>query len=201
MRWHERPTSQQLLRLRRHYAANMTLIDEQIALILEALAKKGYLENAIVLFTSDHGDCLGDQGRIQKLTMYDCIVRTPTLVWAPRRLPAGKRAGELVQQFDLVPLLLELAGLQPPAGLAVSALAVARGEHPRREVVFAEQSADNVYQGVNLLTMVRTCAGSSSTTWTSPGASRTISRTTPMKCETSGPSPRCRPFGRICWPS
>jgi arylsulfatase len=157
VRWHERPTPEQLLRLRRHYAANVTLIDEQVARVLAALERKGYLENAIVLFISDHGDCLGDHGHIQKWTMYDAITRMPTLAWAPGLLPAGKRVGELVQQMDLGPMLFELAGLEPPGGgSATSALPVVRGERPGREVVFAEHSADNILKEVVFVTMIRT---------------------------------------------
>ena len=145
-----------MTRLRRYYAANVTLIDEQIGRILAALERKGLLENSVVLFMSDHGDCLGDHGHIQKWTMYDAITRVPALLWSPGRLPAGARVDGLVQQMDLVPLLFELAGLEPPTGSAISALPVIRGEHPGRDVVFAEHSADNLLQEVNFITMVRT---------------------------------------------
>jgi arylsulfatase A-like enzyme len=156
VRWHERPTREQLLRLRRHYMANMTLIDEQVGRVFRALERKGYLDNAVVLFTSDHGDCLGDHGHIQKWTMYDAITRVPTFVWAPGRLPAGARVDELIQQMDLTPMLFELAGLEPPGGTAISALPIARGESPGREVVYAEHSADNILREVEFITMVRT---------------------------------------------
>jgi arylsulfatase A-like enzyme len=157
VRWHERPTQEQLLRLRRYYAANVTLIDEQVGRVLDALERKGYLENAILLFTSDHGDCLGDHGHIQKWTMYDVITRVPAVLWAPGRLPTGGRVKELIQQMDLAPALFELAGLEPPGGSALSALPVALDERAGREVVFAEHSADNILQEVEFVTMVRTC--------------------------------------------
>ena len=156
VRWHERPTEEQLLRLRRHYAANVTLIDEQIGRITEALKRKGYLDNAIVMFTSDHGDCVGDHGHIQKWTMYDCITRVPAIVWAPGHLPTGHRTDALVQQMDLAPMLFELAGLEPPTGAAQSALPVARGESEGRDVVFAEHTADNILKEVEFVTMART---------------------------------------------
>ena len=156
VRWRERPTPEQLNRLRRHYAANVTLIDAQIGRILAALEGKGTLENAIMLLTSDHGDCLGDHGHIQKWTMYDCITRVPAIAWAPGRLPAGQRTAALTQQMDLAPMLFELAGLEPPQGPAVSALPAARGESTGREVVYAEHSADNILKEVEFVTMVRT---------------------------------------------
>jgi arylsulfatase len=156
VRWRERPTPEQILRLRRHYAANVTLIDEQVGRVLDALERKGYLENAVLLFTSDHGDCLGDHGHIQKWTMYDVITRVPAVLWAPGCLPAGRRVKELIQQMDLASALFELAGLEPPGGSATSALPVALGERGGREVVFAEHPADNILQEVEFVTMVRT---------------------------------------------
>ena len=64
------------------------MIDEKIGQILQALEEQGYLENAVVIFTSDHGDCLGDHGHIEKWTMYDIITRMPCIVWAPGRYAA-----------------------------------------------------------------------------------------------------------------
>jgi len=157
VRWHERPAREQLLRLRRHYAANVTLIDEQIGEILALLQQNGYLDDSIVIFTSDHGDALGDHGHIQKWTMYDIITRVPTIVWAPGRIAQGRRVSELIQQMDLAPMLFELAGVEPPpSGPAISALPLAMGDGKGREVVFAEHSADNILREVKLVTMVRT---------------------------------------------
>ena len=50
--------------------------------MLKALESRGYLEDAVVIFTSDHGDSLGDHGLIQKWSMYDCVTRVPLLIWS-----------------------------------------------------------------------------------------------------------------------
>jgi arylsulfatase A-like enzyme len=154
--WNDAPSDEQLLRLRRHYAANVTLIDEQIGRIMAALERNGYLENSIVVFMSDHGDCLGDHGHIQKWTMYDEITRMPMIVRAPTYLPTGKRVNALLQQMDIVPMLFELAGLSPPEGSAISALPCVLHDEPGREVVFAEHASDRVLKEVNFVTMART---------------------------------------------
>ena len=65
------PTREQRHRQRAYYLANVTMIDEKVGEILEALDRNGYLENSIVIFTSDHGDCLCDHGHSQKGVMYD----------------------------------------------------------------------------------------------------------------------------------
>ena len=143
------PSRTQLQRLRAYYAANVSMIDKQVGQIMETLEAQGYLENSIVIFTSDHGDCLGDHGQIQKWTMYDIITRVPAIFWAPERFPAGRRVSELCQWMDIGPTVLELAGLRPAQEMqAVSLLPALRGEDWRgREYIFAEHPADGNYEG------------------------------------------------------
>ncbi len=152
----EKPTRLQLQRQRAYYAANVSMIDQQVGEIMTALDEQGYLENSIVIFTSDHGDCLGDHGHIQKWTMYDIITRVPTLFWSPGRFPAGARIGELCQWMDIGPTVLELAGVSPPPKLQAQSLLPALQEQTwaGRELVFAEHPADTVYAGPHM-TMVR----------------------------------------------
>ena len=59
------PTEEQRHRQRAYYHANMTMIDEKVGEIMNALETKGYLEDSIIIFTSDHGDCLTDHGHSQ----------------------------------------------------------------------------------------------------------------------------------------
>jgi len=158
--WTKNPTPEQLHRQRAYYLANVTMIDEKIGEILGALDEQGYLENAVVIFTSDHGDCLGDHGHIQKWTMYDIITRTPLLVWAPGRFEGGREIDDLAQQFDIGPAILELAGVEVADSLeAVSLLPALRGETEGggRKYVFAEQARDGVLKGTEMMTMVRGC--------------------------------------------
>ena len=156
--WQEHPSEEQLHRQRAYYLANVTMIDEKIGQILKALERQGYLDNAVVVFTSDHGDCLGDHGHIQKWTMYDIITRTPLIVWAPGRFEGGRQIDALVQQIDIAPVILELAGVTPPAGWETeSLLPLLTGEtaESRREYVFSEQARDGILTGCEMMTMIR----------------------------------------------
>ncbi|MBN1399948.1 MAG: sulfatase-like hydrolase/transferase [Anaerolineae bacterium] len=156
--WQHHPTREQLRRQRAYYLANVTMIDQKIGEILQALEIGGYLENAVVIFTSDHGDCLGDHGHSQKWTMYDIITRTPLIIWAPGRWGGGREIGNLVQQFDIGPLIMDLAGLPVSAHWeAESLLPLLTGEDPeqRREYVFAEQRRDGILTHTEMMTMVR----------------------------------------------
>ncbi len=122
------------------------MIYAKVGQILEALDRNGYLDDAVVIFTSDHGDCLGDHGQIQKWTMYDIVTRVPTVVWAPGRFESGRRVTELYQWMDLGPTILELAGVEPPAWMeAISLLPALRADPdtPGRDHVFTEQGRDS----------------------------------------------------------
>jgi arylsulfatase A-like enzyme len=133
------------------------MIDAKVGELLAALEEQGYLENAVVIFTSDHGDCLGDHGHSQKWTMYDTITRVPAIVWAPGRFAGGRLLDQLCSLFDLGPTVLELAGLEVPQEFeAESLLPALKGQAwPGRDAVFAEHSRDGLLP-TDYMTMVRT---------------------------------------------
>jgi arylsulfatase len=141
--WSMEPDSKQLHRMRAHYFANITMIDEQIGGILKMLEDKQYLDNSVLVFTSDHGENLGDHGHIQKWNMYDEVTRVPMIVWAPGRFAAGRKVDQLCQHFDIVPVLLELAGLSIPDSMpAQSLMAALVGDRifEGRQYVFSENA-------------------------------------------------------------
>lgn len=156
--WSLDPSEAQLTRMWAHYGANMTLIDERIGAILQSLQAQGYLDNAVVLFTSDHGDCLGQHGLVQKWAMYDCITRVPLIAWSPQRFGAGRREGGLCQLFDLGPTILELAGVAVPEMFEARSLLPALEGRPwtARTHVYCEQAGDFNLTGAEMTTMVRT---------------------------------------------
>lgn len=132
----EKPTAGQRQFQRACYLANVSMIDEQIGLMFETLERQKLLENTVVIFTSDHGDCLGDHGHSQKWSMFEEVVHVPAVVWmGPEAMkvlggvtPARSVDG-LVSLMDLGPTVLELAGLEPQPGTeAVSLVPLLRGE-------------------------------------------------------------------------
>ncbi|MVA74460.1 sulfatase-like hydrolase/transferase [Auraticoccus sp. F435] len=105
----------ELAEARRAYYAMVTLVDDEVGRILDALEAEGLAENTLVVFTSDHGEMLGDHQLMLKGPMvYDVAVRVPLLLRWPGVLPAGERRSELVQWVDLAPTLLEAAGVAAP---------------------------------------------------------------------------------------
>jgi arylsulfatase A-like enzyme len=156
--WRHNISQADLLRLRRHYAANVSMIDEQVGRILQTLDARGYLDNALVVFTSDHADALGEHGHIQKWTMYDSVVRVPLIFWS-KNLPIqqGTR-DELVQMFDIAPTVLEVAGLPVPGDFEARTLWGAlqgKAEHQPRDAVYAELARDHIQTGSEFILMRR----------------------------------------------
>ena len=153
----EDPSQEQLERQRRHYLANVTMIDHQLGLLIEALEARGVLENTVIVFTSDHGDCLNDHGHSQKWTMYDPSVRVPAIVWNPGRVTAGRQLDGLASVMDLGPTVLELAGIEAPQWMEAQSLvpALTGAEWAGRDYVFAEHARDRILTGTALMTMVR----------------------------------------------
>ena len=98
--------------IRRRYAGMVSLIDQQVGRILDALEATGQREDTVVIFMSDHGELAGDRGMTGKgCRFYDELTRVPLIVSCPGRFDAGRRVDDLVELVDLKPTLLDLAGL------------------------------------------------------------------------------------------
>jgi len=99
------------------YYGLITLVDRAVGEILQALDETGLWENTIVVFTSDHGDMMGDHALFQKGPLYDGSTRVPLLLRLPGAGGNSRRVVEPVSQIDLLPTMLELLELSVPAGL------------------------------------------------------------------------------------
>ena len=153
----EHPTPEQTRRQRQHYFANVTMIDTQIGSVMEALARRGVLDDTVIIFTSDHGDCLNDHGHSQKWSMYEQSIRVPAIVWAPGRVAAGRKVDDLVSLFDFGPTILELAGIAAPKWMEARSLMpyLRDGTVEPRRYVFAEHAGDRIFHGTEFMTMIR----------------------------------------------
>lgn len=104
--------------VRRAYWAHCTHIDDQVGKLYHYLNKAGLLGNTYFLFLSDHGEQLGDHGLFRKATPFEGSARIPLLVRAPSSF--GKTPARSVRpttHADVMPTLLQLAGLLLPDGL------------------------------------------------------------------------------------
>lgn len=102
---------------RRAFYACITHIDHQIRTVIGTLREHGLLDNTIIGFTSDHGEMLGDHHLWTKAYMYDRSAKVPLLFSLPsgdERLKRGAKDQRLVELRDVMPTLLDLAGLPVP---------------------------------------------------------------------------------------
>jgi arylsulfatase A-like enzyme len=158
--WREDVSEADLVRLRRYYAANVTMIDTQVGQIIEALEARGYLDDTIIIFCSDHADALGDHGHIQKWTMYDCVTRVPLVFWAPGRVGQSVICPDLVQLMDIAPTILDFAGVETPDNWEAWPLTpmVHNGiwtDGKFRQHVYAELGRDHIQSASELVIMRR----------------------------------------------
>ena len=150
------PSPEQSRRQRAHYYANITMIDNQVGEILDALKRRGALDDTIIIFTSDHGDCLGDHGHSQKWNMYQSTVHVPAQVFGPGRIPEGRRITDNVALFDFGPTILDFAGVEVPDWMEATSLKpyFDDGPAPTRSRVYAEHSNDTLLTGTRFMTMI-----------------------------------------------
>ena len=101
--------------LKAAYYAMIKLIDDQFGRILAALEEAGELENTIVIYSTDHGESLGDHGLIEKgCRFYEGLVRVPLIISWPGQIKAGVQSTALVELMDIAPTLLEITGVTVP---------------------------------------------------------------------------------------
>jgi len=100
------------------YYALVTEIDHCVGEILQALDEAGIEEETIVIYTSDHGDFVGNHGMVEKSAagqnVYEDILNIPLIIRYPGNKQKGKRSAELVSLVDIYPTLVDLLGLKMP---------------------------------------------------------------------------------------
>ena len=111
-KYRDRGLDMNLIRLiRAHYYACISFIDFQIGRVLETLERSGQLDNTLILFTSDHGEHLGDYGCFGKRSMHDTCARVPLLARLPRRFEGGAVCDTPTSLVDLAPTILAATGI------------------------------------------------------------------------------------------
>lgn len=116
--WRGKMTCEQIKRARAGYYGSISFIDTQIGRLMNWMRRhrSPQLDNTWFLFTSDHGDMQGDHNLWRKTHAYEGSARIPFLVVPPagRGKPKRSRADEVVELRDVMPTLLEAAGIPVP---------------------------------------------------------------------------------------
>jgi choline-sulfatase len=104
-------TPEHVRNARHAYYGMVSYVDDKIGEILDTLDRMGLANDTIVVFTSDHGEMLGERGMWFKQTFFEGAARVPLIVAGPN-VPAERRIKSNVSLVDLMPTLLTLAGAE-----------------------------------------------------------------------------------------
>jgi choline-sulfatase len=107
-------TAAQSRALLQTYYAKITMIDEAIGRVIAALEERGMLDNTWVVYSSDHGELVGDHMLWGKVAMYEGAIRVPLVIRPPGGVDGWSSEG-LVDQLDVTATLLGMAGLDNQA--------------------------------------------------------------------------------------
>ena len=123
----------------RQYAETLCGVDDSVGRVLDFLRRRGQLESTLVIYMGDNGFAFGEHGLIDKRTAYEESMRVPMLARCPELFAGGKTVTEVVAGLDIMPTVLDAAGLASPAGLdGASFLPVLSGKAAnwRRELLY-----------------------------------------------------------------
>lgn len=131
------------------YFGMISAVDHQIGRILDALEAKGELENTYIIFTSDHGEWLGDHGLLLKgPMMYDGLLRVPCLIQGPG-IPKGMVKDDPINTVDILATAADLAGIDAPESHGKSWRGLWEGRETR-EFALSEYEVDSLRSAVDM---------------------------------------------------
>ena len=100
-------TDDHLRNARHAYLGSVSFVDDQVGRLMRVLRNCDFHRNTVVVFTTDHGDMLGEHGLWYKKCFHEYSARIPLIVWSPERFQSA-RVKQNVSLIDLVPTLMEL---------------------------------------------------------------------------------------------
>ena len=133
-------------------------IDDAVGRVLAKLESLGLAEDTVVVFTSDHGDWMGDHGIMQKGPLhYQGLIRVPFLWADPHAATRGVRSGDLAGTLDIARSILERAGVAPANGMQGQNLAaiVAGERKSAHDCMIVEQQTSRPYLGMRTQARIR----------------------------------------------
>ncbi len=119
--------------------------------ILNALERNGLSENTLIVYTTDHGEQVGEHGLWWKQTFYEDSARVPVILSWPGTLPEGTRCARVASHLDVTATMLEAIGAPPlPNSRGRGMLGLLRdpGDGEWEDVAFSEYCMDRVSDGM-----------------------------------------------------
>jgi len=132
-------SEEQVRRARACYHGLVSHVDDQIGRLLAAMDERRLLDDTLVVITSDQGVCLGEHGLFMKRNFYEQSAGGILIVSWPGRLPEGKAIDDPVELVDVMPTVLDAAGVPTPSTVqGRSLLPMIAGREPGRDAAFCE---------------------------------------------------------------
>ncbi len=104
-------SQEDIRQMRIGYYASVSHLDREIGNVLDVLENKGLMDNTMIIFTSDHGDMLGDHELLAKgAFFYDPCTKVPLIMYYPDKLPMNMRINTIVSSHDIAATILTQAG-------------------------------------------------------------------------------------------
>ena len=130
-------------------------LDDEVGKVLKALEANGLADDTVVIYTSDHGENMGEHGLWWKNSMYEHAVRVPLLVSYPKRWKGGQRRGGACSMVDLVQTIAEIAGGKTPADWDGDSMAAWMDDPAVRwkDMAVSEYYAHNIASGFAMIRM------------------------------------------------
>lgn len=125
----------------KRYTESLLAVDESIASVIAALEEKGILNETLIIYMGDNGFSFGEHGLIDKRHFYEESAKVPFLVRYPEVLKGGQVIQDMVQNIDVGPTILEVAGIKKPEHMhGSSILPILAGNTPDdwRDRIFYE---------------------------------------------------------------
>ncbi|MBL8176516.1 MAG: sulfatase [Bryobacterales bacterium] len=123
----------------KQYAETLLAVDDSIGRVFEELKQRGQLDSTLIVYMGDNGFAFGEHGLIDKRTAYEESMRVPMLARCPELFPGGRTVNEVVANLDIMPTVLDAAGVAAPKGLdGASFLPIAQGKPAnwRKELLY-----------------------------------------------------------------
>ena len=113
--WRQRTGSEEvsqdeIKRCRIAYYALVDRMDKIIGDIIDSLERNGFMENTMIVYTSDHGEQLGEHGLWWKQTFYEDSVKVPAIISWPGHIPGKQVLNSVINQYDLIATMLDASG-------------------------------------------------------------------------------------------
>lgn len=146
---YENLDKESLQRVIAYYYASITMIDDQVGKIMNALTQGGLQEDTLIVFLSDHGELLGHHGMLQKPKdeypmLYDVSLRVPLIIRSPSpQASRGHIVEDPIELIDIFPTIVKELGIDSPSELQGHSLYLDLHGDPsqKRSTIFSEIGA------------------------------------------------------------